>query len=367
MPKDDGMGEKTESATPKRREEAREKGQVAKSQDLTGALTMLIGFSVLKILGGYFGERILALFRQPFTLMHDFPSEKFQDILAFGGQSSQNFLYLILPFLSLLFLLALAIPAMQVGLKFAPKAFELDPNKLNPIKGIGKIFSIRSLMKLVTGIGKISIVGVVLFIFLSSELPAVMKFIRLFDYKSNNSGVLVVYLVDMILWLGIYAGATLTVLGLIDYFYQRWQHEEDLKMSKYEVKEEMKNMDGDPHMKRRRAERARQIAQGRMIDSVPDADVVVTNPTHYSVALRYKESDPGPRLLAKGVDHLALQIREKASENGVPIVEKPELARALYRWVEIDELIPDKFWGPVAEVLAYVYEIDKERRERALG
>ena len=366
MAKDDTPGEKTEPATPKRKEEAREKGQVAKSQDLSAAISLLVGFSAIKILGPWLGGHILDAFKYPFQALHVSIDSQQGEIAKTLNGSSVVFL-ILLPLIIIFLIIAIAVPALQVGWKLSPKAFELDFNKMNPISGMKKIVGMRGLMKMLTGIAKISIVSVVLFFFISGEMPRIMEYIGVFDYQNNNAGPPIVYLMDRLCWLGIYAGATLTVVAIIDYAYQKWQLEQDLKMSKQEVKDEMKNMEGDPLIKRKRLERARDMAQRRMENAVPEADVVVTNPTHYSCALRYSDMDAAPRLLAKGVDRLALRIREIATENKVPIVEKPELARALYRWVEVDELIPDKYWKSVAEVLAYVYQMDESRKKRAMS
>jgi flagellar biosynthetic protein FlhB len=366
MPKDDGMGEKTEPATQKRREEAREKGQVAKSQDLTGALVMLLGFASLKVLGTWLGPQILAYFRWPFANLDGY--ELGMETHISGWSSGIGGLLLIMsPLLGVLFVVAAAVTVMQVGFHFAPKAFELDINKMNPIKGFQKLFSVRSLTKLVLGLAKTAVLGLMLWMFMASEMDWMMGMMSFFDGTSKNAANVTLYLLDAVIWLGIYAGATLTIIGIIDFSYQKWQHDEDLKMSKQEVKEEMKNMDGDPMIKRKRMERARKVAMGRMMKAVPEADVVVTNPTHYSVAIRYIDKERAPRVVAKGQDLLALKIREIASEHRVPIVERPELARALYRYAEIDEFVPEEHWGTVAEVLAYVYSIDKRRKNRALN
>ncbi|NUQ34764.1 MAG: EscU/YscU/HrcU family type III secretion system export apparatus switch protein, partial [Planctomycetaceae bacterium] len=277
-------------------------------------------------------------------------------------------MFIVLTPLVLLFLvIAFASMVLQVGWHISPKAFELNFGKMDPIKGMKKVLGMRGLMKLLTGMAKIAVVSAILLVVISAEMPRIMNFFGLFDYQNNTSGPIVVYILDMLCWIGIYAGATLTALAVVDYAYQRWQHNEDIKMSKHEVKEEMRNMEGDPQIKRKRLERARSMAQKRMEQQVPDADVVVTNPTHYSCALRYRDKDPAPRLLAKGTDRMALRIREIASQHGVPIVEKPELARAIYRWVEVDEFVPESYWKAVAEVLAYVYQLDEAKKKRALG
>lgn len=366
MAKDDGLGEKTEPATPKRREEARKKGQVAQSKDLAGAVTMLVGFATLRWLGAYFGGTLVEYFAWPLQNL-DAPIPSTTDAFIFADQAGYMVLGFLAPLLLVLFVVTFVVVAMQVGFKLAPEAFEFKPDKFDPIKGLGRIFSMRSLVKLLLGLFKIAVVGALLIMVLIWELPNVMAFIYYFDGINNNVGGIVVYLADMLCLLGIYAGSALVAIGVIDWAYQKWQHEEDLKMSKQEIKDEMKNMEGDPQIKRKRMEQARSMAFSRNMSQVEEADVVVTNPTHYSIAIRFNEHDPAPRVLAKGADNLALRIREIAMEHDVPIVEKPELARALYRWVEIDELIPHKYWKPVAEVLAYVYEMDKRKRERALG
>ena len=364
MPPEDDLGEKTEDATPRRREEAREQGQVALSKDLCASVLLLVGFSTILILGKWMGEGFLGLIRKPLENLDAMWGTP-DNVIAEGVMGAVALATYLLPLLGVLLVLSVLVPLVQVGFHITPKAFELKLDRFNPISGIGRLFSMRSSVKLGIGIAKITVVAAVLTHILLGELPKIMSHMGLFDGVSNNSRIIVAYLLEMICWLGIYAGGTLTVLALIDYAYQRWQHSKDMMMSKQEVKEEMKNMEGDPLIKRKRLERARALAQKRMMNQVPKADVVVTNPTHYSVALRYHDGDHAPRLLAKGADMLALKIREVASEYNIPIVEKPELARALYRWVEVDEFIPDKYWAPVAEVLSYVYQMDKKKAKRA--
>jgi len=366
MAKDDGLGEKTEPATPKKREEARKKGQVAQSKDLAGAVTMLVGFAAIRTMGGYFGGKMIEFFAWPLQHLDTMPPSE-HAYYVFTQEAGTAILAYMAPLLIILFVVTFAVVALQVGFHMAPEAFEFKPEKFDPIKGIGKIFSMRSLVKLLLGLFKITVVGCLLAIVLAYEIPEIRAFFYLFDGRNNNIAAIVVYLADWLCLLGIYAGAALVVIGIIDWTYQKWQMEQDMKMSKQEIKDEMKNMEGDPQIKRKRMEQARSMAFSRNVSQVSEADVVVTNPTHYSIAIRFSETDPAPRVLSKGADNLALRIREVAMENDVPIVEKPELARALYRWVEIDELIPHKYWKPVAEVLAYIYEMDKKKRERALG
>jgi len=236
-----------------------------------------------------------------------------------------------------------------------------DIAKLNPIKGLQRIFSIRGLMRLAFGVLKLVIVAFVLYI----------GYRKLFDADSDGSFLVLLY-VDLqqaiilanaaLFKTGGMACIALLVLALLDFSFQRWKHEQDLKMTKQEVREEQKRMEGDPKLKERRRRLSQQLALQRMMQDVPTADVVITNPTHYSCAVRYKEDQMrAPRLIAKGADHLALRIRELAREHGVPVIEEPPLARMIYSTTEVGDEVPPELYNEVARVLAYVYRLGANR------
>jgi flagellar biosynthesis protein FlhB len=343
----DDAGDKTEPPTPRRRNEARSQGQVARSQDLNAAVMLfaaLIGFLM-------FGQTI---WRTLLVVMHGGLSgdPDSDSALIFASQSLKDIGKAIAPFMLLTTVFGVLTVFAQTGwlFTFAPLKPKLD--KLNPINGFKKFFSPHVLVQLVQNVAKLVLVLWVAWLAVRSMLQETMfahtlDFMLVFPMAS-----------DLVLTLGLYLTLILFLLAIVDFTYQKYRHEKQLKMTKQEVKEEMKRMDGDPVMKRRRREVQMKLAAERAHQTVPTADVVVTNPTHYSVAIRYESGEMNaPKVVAKGVDFLAMRIREIAAESGVPIVEKPQLARMLYAEVEAGREIPEKFYRSVAEVLAYVYEM----------
>jgi flagellar biosynthetic protein FlhB len=232
-------------------------------------------------------------------------------------------------------------------------------SKLSPAKGLSNLFGKRGLMRFLMSMGKVAVVSSVAGVVIYFDGPQMLSLIRL------DAGQLLAAAGGLVWDLSIKIAIVLMLLALLDLVYQRWQHQQDLKMTKHEVKEEMKRMEGDPMTKQRRTKIARQMAMQRMGQAVPGADVVVTNPTHYAVALKYDDTMAAPKVVAKGVDYMALRIRQLASANGVPIVERPPLARGMYRYVEVGQEIPAKFYSAVAEILAYVYQLNQSRRRSA--
>jgi flagellar biosynthetic protein FlhB len=255
-----------------------------------------------------------------------------------------------------LFGLALVIGFYQVGVLLTLKPLVPKLSKISPIKGLANMFSIKGLMRLAMSILKVTVVMTVAFVSIRADLPKVLSLMRL------ETGQLIAAASWLIWLLALKIAIMLLILGVLDYAYQKWQHLQDMKMTKQEVKEEMKRMDGDPQIKQRRAKVARQLALQRIGQDVPRADVVVTNPTHYAIALKYDNDNMNaPRVIAKGADYMAFRIRQLAVMHGVPIVERPPMARALYRLVEIGQEIPPEYYAAVAEVLAYVYRLNDRK------
>lgn len=352
-------GEKTEAPTPRRRSEAREEGNVAHSQDLTAAVMLLGGVLLL----GMFGKRLFGGFRMLVQTMlgGDWSADvaRTDDATAAIGVAMNIGVSIILPLVLGMFALGIIANLLQVGILFSPKAMTPKFSKLSPIKGAQNLFSKRSTMRLVMSLAKVFIVVVVASIYIYFDFPKVMTLMRLEAGPLFGAAAAIVYALALKITI------VLLILALLDWLYQKWQHEEDLKMTKEEVKEEMKRMEGDPLVKQRRAKVARQLAMQRISQAVPGADVVVTNPTHFAIALKYDDTMAAPKVVAKGVDFMAMRIRQLAAANDVPIVERPPLARALYRHVEVNEEIPVKYYAAVAEILAYVYRLSKERRRTA--
>ena len=361
----DEQGEKTEQPTRKRRQDSREKGQVAKSQDLTGSVMMLVACTVLYVFGPWMAGRIVRSCVYLFSHM-DSIEISMQTTNAHTAAGGVMIAATVAPLLAALFVTSGVMTVMQVGFKFSGKPFELDVTRFDPIKGIGRLFSFRAAMKLITGIMKIGSVALVVGFALHAELPKILALMKNMSTRGNPTPRVAAYITEQAILLGIYSSFVLVVISLLDYAYQRWQHTQDLKMTKQEVKEEMRNMEGDPQIKKRRLEVQRRVAQGRMMHDASQADVMVTNPTHYTVALTYQREEAVPRVVAKGADLLALKLRELAKENDIPLVEKPELARALYRLVDVGDTVPEAHWKAVAQVLAFIWGKDEQKKQELL-
>ncbi|MCK4658349.1 MAG: flagellar biosynthesis protein FlhB [Phycisphaerae bacterium] len=345
----DDLGEKTEAPTPRRLEEARNRGQVARSQDLSAAVLLLGGLLGLLVIGpdiwgGLLGNMRLGLGADRLTPEGDLGTLA----LAMAGGAFKNVVVLML----ILAVVALTVMYAQVGFLFTATPLTPSLAKLNPISGFKRLFSSRKVVELLLNLAKLSLVGGVAYLTVRSfedrlVLAASVGFPTVFSM-----------IWEMLFKLGLYLALVMLVLALLDYTYQRYRHTKELKMSKEEVKEELRSMEGDPILKRRRRQVQMQLAMQRMRKEVPEADVVVTNPTHYAVALKYTpDSMSAPKVVAKGADFLALRIREIAAAAGVPIVERPVLARMLFAEVEVGREVPGKFFEAVAEILAYVYEL----------
>ena len=262
----------------------------------------------------------------------------------------------VFPVMFSVLLIGLAINFFQVGLNLNTEAIGLKLDKLNPINGFGRIFSKRSLVELVKSLFKILIIGFFLFRCLKDEIPFMPYFIY-YDLATSLEEVS-----KILFTMAFQVIAVILVLAVIDYAYQKWQTTQDLKMTKQEVKDEMKQSEGDPQIKGKIKQKQRQMAMSRMMQEVPKADVIVTNPTHFAVALKYDKSMVAPQIVAKGQDLVARRIKEIANENRVPIVENKPLARALYASAQVGDMVPAELYQAVAEVLAYVYRLKQRRR-----
>ena len=352
----DEAGEKSEQPTARRLQEARENGQVAKSMDLTAAVAMLGGLVLLQIFGAGIMESMLAMTRE-FGNPIDISGG---EIKSWIHRTATTGAMMIIPFLLLLMLIVLAGSYLQSGLVFSWKKLMPDLKNISPAKGIKRIFSKDSVVKLLFGVAKMVLVGAVAYFTIVPRIGSVLG-----SGNAQPRGVLNLTL-DLLVTVAWRLVMVLFLLGLIDYFYQRWSLQQQLKMTKQEVKDEMKRMEGDPLMKQRRRQVQAKIAMQRIGIDVPKADVVVTNPNEYSVAIRYDESSmPAPRVVAKGRDLLALRIRQVAQKHGIPIVQRPPLARALYASCEPGQEIPAEHFRAIAEVLAYVYQLDRAHRTAA--
>jgi len=345
----DDFGEKTEPPTPRRRSEARSGGQVAKSQDLNAAVLLLASLIALCLFGPTLWYTMVTVVQR--GLGPDGGSS-IDAALIVGGESFFEVCKAMAPILLFILLAALVVLYAQVGWLITFKPLMPNLNKLNPLTGLKRLFSAHTLVQFAQNVLKLALVTVVAWLSIRAIVEKVML------VHTVEFAVTFWLAVDLVWFVGIRLAIILLLLAFLDFAYQRYRHEKQLKMTKEEVKEEMKRMEGDPVIKRRRREVQLKLAMQRIRSAVPKADVVVTNPTHYAVALRYEAADmPAPKVVAKGVDFMAQQIREVAAGAGVPIVQKPELARALYRDVDVGFEIPERFYRAVAEVLAYVYEL----------
>ena len=350
-------GEKTEPATQKKLDDARKEGKVAKSKDLTQGIELLVLFLLIKVFVSYMGNRFMGLFDSTLGRMAEFMSvnQKQVSMVAFSTVLGNAILEIFLiswPFLVFGFVITFIVTVYQVGWKVSLKPMEPKLSKFNPINGFKRIFSKDSLFELVKAIAKI---GVIAYVAYTNIVDEADNLFVLYEIHLNQAIALVG---NIILEFGIEISIVFIVIGFIDYFYQKWKFSEDMKMTKQEVKDEYKNTEGDPQIKGRIRQKMREASQRRMMQDVPKADVVITNPTHFAVAIKYDaEVSKAPIVVAKGEDYLAQKIKEVAREHNVEIVENKPLARMLYHNVEIGAEIPPELYQAVAEVLAMVYHM----------
>lgn len=346
----DDASERTEAPTPRRRQEAREKGQVARSTDLTAAVVLLAGLTVLNFVSAGVFQRLLDLTREMSDLSAIDPGNLRVWLVRAGSTAAA----ILAPFLLLLLLATTAGGLVQTGGLVAWKLLALKFENLAPTRGLQRLFSPESLVRLGQSVLKIAFVATIAWMSASGEISALL------GVGQAEPIVIAHRSAELVFTLALRMGLALLVLGLLDYFYQRWRFERNLRMTRQEVRDELKRMDGDPMMKQRRRQAQLKLAMQRLGIDVPKSDVVVTNPTEYAVAIRYDEATmTAPRLVAKGRGYLALRIRQIAVQHGVPIVQRPPLARGLYAAVEVGEAIPPMYYKAVAELLAYVYRLNQ--------
>lgn len=354
----DQAGEKSFEATQHRRDQAREKGQVPYSQDLGSAILLLAGAGLLKLFGGRLATGVTnimsRLMSEPLSLKSD------DQMLIAMSQGVLTEVGAPLGMLLMLLTLAAVITSIgQVGFMFVPDKIAPDISRLNPISGLGRLFSMQSTAKLGFGLFKVLIVAVVSIAVVYRNSTNVLKASE-FEMAAMAS-LLMDIAYETVFWVGF----ALLILALADLFFQRWKHEQDIRMTAQEMKEEMKNLQGNPEVAARRRQVQRQMAMARVGDAVPKADVVVTNPTELAIALQYDiETMAAPVVLAKGAGVLAQRIRRLALESGVPIVERKPLAQLLYKEVDINHPVPADSYTAVAEVLAYVYQLKGKKPPR---
>ena len=347
-------GEKTEEPTAKKRADARKKGQVARSQEINSAFVLLIGFFGLKLLWDSIYSTIATYTTYVFSNLNQ--TVDTENILRIFIGIVIILAKTAFPIMLFIMLIGLAINFFQVGLNFNTESIEFKLDKLNPINGFGRIFSKRSLVELVKSFFKILVIGFFLYRFIHEQILAMPQFM-FFDLTTSLALV-----AEIIFRMAFIVIGVIMVMAFMDYGYQKWQTTQDLKMSKQEVKDEMKQTEGDPQIKGKIRQKQRQMAMARMMKEVPKADVIITNPTHYAVALSYEQGMVAPSVIAKGQDLVAQRIKEIGREARVPIVENKPLARTLYAAVQVGDSVPQELYQAVAEVLAYVYRLKHVRR-----
>lgn len=345
--------EKTEAPTPKKRRDTREEGQILQSKEVTAAFMLLLAFVGLKFFGEYIVTYLLRFMTTTYGSIENIDQLFYQNNLMIGtAKIIAVFLGLIAPILGVAFLSAIVLSYLQVGFIFTTKPLEPKLSRLNPIEGFKRLFSKKALVELVKSILKIVLIGYAFYSFMETNIVQMISLARM------ETSITLKNIASLAYDLAINLAGVLIVLAFMDYIFQWRQHEEELKMTKHEVKEEHKQTDGDPQIKSKIKEKQRQIAMSRMMQDVPDADVIITNPTHIAIAIKYDiDSHQAPYVVAKGVNLIAENIKKVAKENSIPIVENKSLARALNQSLEIGDLIPEDLYEAVAEVLAYVYNL----------
>ncbi len=347
------LGERTEMPTPRRLSEARGQGNIARSPDFSAAIDLTGVLILLIVFGGGLAAGFAAIMRRALEGLGT--TVTFDAVKPLLSSAALDTARAVGPILILVILVAALAQYLQVGANFTTQPLLPKFEKLNPVKGFMNLFSRRNLVKSVVNMVKLCVVLGVSYLFLSG----VVKQLSALPTFTAFAGIAVILRLGV--KLAIWLLAILLVIGVADLVYQRWQHKQDLKMSKADVKDERRAMEGDPHVKSQRFRLAQKIAMQRINSAVPKADVVVTNPTHYSVAIQYDQATmKAPRVVAKGADLMALRVRQIAMIHGIPIVERPPLARALYAGVEVGREIQPEHYQAVAEILAFVYKLEKE-------
>ena len=355
--KDGEGGEKTEPATQKKLNDARKEGKVAKSKELTSAFMLIALFLLLKIFISSIGNQLVGVFSMVYNRIGSYinPAEigfTSQAVSYFMMQMMLQLLLNVWPFFLFGILIAFLVGVVQVGWKVSAKPMQPKLSKFNPISGFKRIFSKESLFNLFMSIVKIGVIGLITYLSIKDKADELFV---LYDISLNQA---IALTGEIILDTGLKISIVYLIVGLIDFVYQKHKFNEDMKMTKQEVKDEYKNTEGDPHIKGQQRRKMQEASMRRMMQDVPKADVVITNPTHFAVALKYDAEVSGaPILVAKGEDFLALKIKEVAKENHVEIVENKPLARMIYHNVDIGQEIPPELYQAVAEVLATVYRM----------
>lgn len=356
---EDSSQEKTEDPTAKRKKDARDKGDVARSRDLNTMIIILFGATSLLMFGPHLVEQMMSIVKTSFQFEHQ---SIFNDYYIFEKATKllNRVLFILAPFLIILFAAAIIGPISLGGWSMSMKPLTPKLEKLNVLKGLKKIFAVRGLVELVKALFKFLIVASCSGLLLWSQYDTIIQLG--FSHQLSDLG----HGLYLLCYLSIAMSSTLLLVVAVDVPYQIYEYTKKIKMTKQEVKDEYKESEGKPEVKSQIRRTQQEMAQNRMMNDVPQADVVITNPTHYSVALKYDENGTGaPRVVAKGKDFIAFQIRDIARHHDVTIIPAPQLARAIYFTTEINYEIPHGLYIAVAQVLAYVFQLKRFRKRQA--
>ena len=344
--------EKTEKATSKKKETARNKGQVAISREVSSAMVLLASLGFFYFGGSWMFWNLSEIITRVFQNLDTLQFNTINDASVFSLEVLSRLLAILIPLLLPLAIFGLVANILQVGFKFSTEAISPKFNKLNPISGMKRLVSLKAFVELAKSILKLLFIGTIAYILVKSDMEAFPLLIH------QEVGQILIFIARVSLKISFFVCLALVVLAVLDFLYQRWQHEKDLKMTKQEVKDEQKQTHGDPKVKGRIRSMQLEMARRRMMEAVPEADVVITNPTHLAIAIKFSaEEMMAPVVLAKGAGHVAQRIKEIAAEHQVPLVEDKPLAQALFKMVELGDYIPAELYRAVAEVLAYVYRL----------
>ena len=352
-------GDKSEEPTPHRLREAREKGQVAKSKEITTAFLLLLSYFLFRYLGEYMWRNLTDMAQAIFQLIPE--AKEFN--LGFAGYllliGLRAMAFVLLPIFGITFIAALLAEAAQTGFVFAVDPLTPKLERINPLEGFKRMFSMQGFVELIKSLLKIMIVFYIAWYAAKDDLAYILILTEAHPWDAIVLGGNIAYRI------AIRVGLFYILIAILDYLYRRWEYMRNLKMTKQEVKEEYKRLEGDPLIKQRMRDMQRQVAYQRMMSAVPQADVVVTNPTHVAVALKYNQSKmKAPSVLAKGERKVAEEIRRIAEAHEISIVQNEPLARSIYRTTKVNQEVPSELYQAIAEVLAYVYKIKRERASR---
>ena len=346
-------GEKTEKATPKKRKDAREKGQVRQSTEVNTAFCCIVMFGLLYLIWPWFIDRLKVIFDEhlgPQSIAHAVDGMTINEITAILSRVLMDMLRALFPILGAAMVAGIAINLMQVGFLFTTKSLGMKLNRISPLSGFKRMFSIKTIVDLLKSLLKITILGYIAYSQYRKMLDAFPTYVGRDIYLTFLQIMRDAFMMALKMCIA------LVFIAAADYLYQWWKYEKDLKMTKQEVKDEYKLMEGDPKIKGKIRQKQRQMSMMRMMSRVPEADVVITNPTHYAVALKYDDKvSKAPVVIAKGQDYIARKIKEVAMEHNIEIVENKPLAQSLYTLCEIDDEIPSDLYQAVADILVFVY------------